>query len=505
MKIRQMTTCHICRARKLACDGKVPACTQCALSGRTCPGYQHDLIFRPPVVAGLQQTTARVVKRRRNSSFTGFEAQRHPSRGSTNLAKRSAETADAEQQPYRKLITVFSPPSWPLLDIISLVIQNFSPLGVYERMGLVSADSGVSSQRICGAWVEALPELSRDERAERFLSPSIKTLAVSMLSRGHDGRAPISDALATRALAVSSLRYGLQGRVGSSSNIFAAAVMCLFLSELILPTSKASATIHAQGIRALLQLQSPESYSSGVGHQLFVGVRPVLFIQSLLSRQNTFLAEEGWLMAPFSISGATPLQDLFSEVVTLPSTLGMIEELKEMPKAQADTLALTAFEKLSQSLNGLVRMSEAIKDGDQDLYQFILCPIEEDTDIHFPSLTVANLFTHIWAFHIVCARHITQLTCFFPSIRGQLDPRLERLISTEIVIHLSSLILRSMKFLTLEKFKLFGAASTTLPLHVAHEVLVDEGRDNEELSSLYQRVLRMYCLKGYQYMVEQVP
>lgn len=257
MKIRQLTTCQTCRTRKLAvgpsntktnltrlvkwdrianvhivkCDGVTPTCSQCLLSGRTCPGYQHDLIFRPPIIAGQQPVVARASKRKRAAPLTNLQIERVPYHRQTGVEHRSTDTTNTELHPYRQPSTVPSPLSWPLLDIVSLVVQNFSPPEVLDGSYLVTGGSGISTPRVCGAWVQALPELARGGRAETFLSPSIKTLAVSMLSRAPDGRAPVSDALAAHAFALASLRSGLQGKVGSSSNMFAAAVMCLFLSE----------------------------------------------------------------------------------------------------------------------------------------------------------------------------------------------------------------------------------------------------------------------------------
>ncbi|KAG7152172.1 hypothetical protein HYQ46_011998 [Verticillium longisporum] len=94
--------------------------------------------------------------------------------------------------------------------------------------------------------------------------------------------------------------------------------MCLFLSEVVLPTSNSSAPIHASGIGDLLQLHDPDFYSSGISHQLFVGFRPVMFIHVFMSRQKSFLAEAQWLHAPFSKSGIAPLQNLFSEMINMP-------------------------------------------------------------------------------------------------------------------------------------------------------------------------------------------
>lgn len=223
----------------------------------------------------------------------------------------------------------------------------------------------------------------------------------------------------------------------------------------------------------------------------------------MLSRQNLFLAEERWLTAPFSISSPAPIQELFSKLITLPATLEALDNLQTLPAAQADAAASIAVGKLENSLYELVNMGEALKNDDQVLFPEHLT--ENYTAILFPSLSAANLFIHIWAFHIVCARHISQLAASFPFVRGQVKACLEKLISAETVIQLSCLILRSLEFLTLDTFKLSGAASTTLPLHVIGDVLKDQGRDCKELLYWHRRVLQMYSSRGYQYLIEHVP
>jgi hypothetical protein len=109
------------------------------------------------------------------------------------------------------------------------VVQNFSPISVWDQN--YSRDS---PQRICGAWVETLPELARQTEADFFLAPAVRTLAVAILARGLNGRAPLSDALKAHTAALSALRTGLAADMTSCSNLFAAATMCLYLSEVCL-------------------------------------------------------------------------------------------------------------------------------------------------------------------------------------------------------------------------------------------------------------------------------
>lgn len=85
--------------------------------------------------------------------------------------------------------------------------------------------------RVCGAWIELLPLLSMTPRYEMTLSSSVKALGVSILSRGRNGIAPISDALAAHCSALNSLHDSLHNIDTSNSDALAVAIMCLMISE----------------------------------------------------------------------------------------------------------------------------------------------------------------------------------------------------------------------------------------------------------------------------------
>lgn len=64
------------------------------------------------------------------------------------------------------------------------------------------------------------------------LSSSVKALAVSILSRGRNGIAPISDALTAHCSALHSLHDSLHHIAHTAdSDVLAVAIMCLMISE----------------------------------------------------------------------------------------------------------------------------------------------------------------------------------------------------------------------------------------------------------------------------------
>lgn len=119
------------------------------------------------------------------------------------------------------------PLSWPLSDIVSLCAQNFIPA---NELSLSSSELANSQSRICGAWIEVLPTLV-NKREDYILHSAIRAFGTSILASGSDGRATVSEALEAQCEALHFLRGRISQANTSSFNELAAAIMCLFLSE----------------------------------------------------------------------------------------------------------------------------------------------------------------------------------------------------------------------------------------------------------------------------------
>ncbi|KAH7276133.1 hypothetical protein B0J15DRAFT_531564 [Fusarium solani] len=491
MKIRKTTTCHTCRARKLACDGKRPSCSQCLFSSKKCAGYDHDLIFRPPVVSNSYP--ARATKSKRQRRRVSVDSQKAQSVVSKQV------TLPANEFPLTRSL------SWPLLDIISLVVQNFSPVGKAPQF--VPSQASIFSHRICGGWVEMLPELARGSKADQCLSPAIKTLAVSILARGSQGRAPMSDALAAHTTALESLNSGLDGWATSAPNIVAASIMCLFLSEMIMPTGPTSAIVHAKGIEDLMKLQKPCFYASGISHHLFVGFRPVLtqVLQAFFSRRKHFLSDPAWTSIPFEFYIPSPLQSLFTEVFPLAEILGRIDHLSDTPADQAVASAQEIVEELLDILEKVVCRDETVREETTAHRWLPIFPVQEDLPIQFPDIIAGNFFTHLWAFQVICAHNIIKLMSRFPCLSTSTKMRsLDNLLDVKMINQLALWTFRSIEFLLKEEFKLFGAASISLPLKTACDVLKTFGADDPEMVFWFCRVSRFIKETGYYFLIQML-
>ncbi|KAL6702209.1 N-terminal fungal transcription regulatory domain-containing protein [Trichoderma pleuroticola] len=503
MKVRKLTVCHTCRARKLGCDGKRPSCSQCAGTKIKCGGYQYDLVFIPSQLSIGPSTKSKA----RKDGKVGKKRGDCPSLR-TSTSTDSSDEVFQEAKPIVKHDAAPVRPSlaWPFQDIISLVVQNFSPTVLSSNSAFMNWDVDIYP-RVCGAWIELLPVLSMTRRYEMALSSSVKALAVSILSRGRNGIAPISDALTAHCSALHSLHDSLHHIAHTAdSDVLAVAIMCLMISELILPTAISSSAAHAAGLSDLIQLHSPEAYSSGPSHRIFIGLRPAMIIHSIRNKQPTFLASYEWRTIPFQHVKANSFHALMTEATAIPSILVDIDQLKYgSPNANSPH---AVFEALKALLDALVKWNVSFQSLTNKPSFRILGKGPEKAHVWFPDITTANSMTHYWTFWIMCIVYIRKLREDYPELRDE-----ELLISgespespiiTEVAIQMSTWIFQSIEYLVQDEMRLFGAISATLPTRIAYQFLRYNHFYDQELISWCERVIHGIRDRGYDYIAQYI-
>ncbi|RSL72171.1 hypothetical protein CEP53_001202 [Fusarium sp. AF-6] len=312
----------------------------------------------------------------------------------------------------------------------------------------------------------------------------------------------MSDALAAHAAALESLNSGIDGWAISAPNIVSASIMCLFLSEMIMPTGPTSAIVHAKGIEDLMKLQRPCFYASGVSHHLFVGFRPVLVIQAFFARRKHFLSDPAWTSIPFEFYIPSPLQSLFTEVLPLAAILGRIDDLRDAPNNQAIANVQEIVEELLDMLQYLAHKGKALKEETTAHRWLPIFPIQEDLPIQFPDIIAGNFFTHLWAFQMICAHNILSLISKYPCLSTATEMKgIDDLLHVKMINQLALLSFRSIEFLLKEEFKLFGAASIILPLKTACDVFKAFGANDPEMGLWFSRVSRFIKETGYYFLM----
>ncbi|KAI9164208.1 hypothetical protein HJFPF1_05848 [Paramyrothecium foliicola] len=464
-------------SRSSQCDGKTPACSQCTQSLRTCGGYESSLIFRDPIVGAHQGPSKEALPERPRLS----SAPSNPPRLSPNQYNNS----------------ISQPLSWPTESIISLVVQNLTPDEFLAHSVHTFVAPNHALPRVCGAWVEVLPELFRTPKHEGLVSACVRSLAISVISGGSQGRAPMSDAMQAHANALALLQNALKGPSNPFCNHLMASMMCLFLSEVLLPSIDNAAIIHAKGIGDLMELQGPSFFSEGLAFRMFAGIRPVLILHSFLSRQNAFVATGDWNTKPFRNKRIPPLQQLFSEVATLPSILNEVKRLKDAPRTENETTARQHVQTIMRMFHSISDLGDVVSAAGYGQYWFWNLMRSPTEGLEFSNLSAANFFTHLWTFHILCAICLTTLISTFPHLESEIDPALMIHMSEVSVSKLAVLVLRGINFHLRKEYKVFGAASASFPFIVVCDVMRTAANEKDELLLWHNMITARAAAMGY--------
>ncbi|CAG8306723.1 unnamed protein product [Penicillium nalgiovense] len=463
MKVKQKSVCQNCRNRKLGCDGKHPECSQCVLSGHKCDGYRTDwkFISHTPMISSTPEQHNQAALVRKESQETLLRAD-----------QQDSPTGPIPLQVYLNPLNV--------CNLAELITKSYVPQGE----GIIqTCNSDYMEPRICGSWVEVLSSLPCLTTTSLVLPRAVAALGASLLSQSSESNMTRSQ---TYDMAIHTLRqsFGLNPRSLSTEQILA--IMCLTLVELMIPDSVTALASHTQAVGMLLHAHGPHMCSLGLLHKLFVGFRPLLAIRS---RQPTFLASQPWIGTPFSHFRPSLMQSLLNEVVILPALLHQSDSvLGSLAQGHSSDI-----NKIPRSfINVLIRLDEweaVLQKGDQPCYWrcgYVSPAVESTTsdDTHlplfwYPNITMANSFTHLWAFRIICLSELRRYIAHFPGRDQQPISTGHPFMNYDNIqaqmITFAKSISLSMVYLLQEEMRLFGPASTIFPLQMAYKIYKSHG------------------------------
>lgn len=204
------------------------------------------------------------------------------------------------------------------------------------------------------------------------------------------------------------------------------------------------------------------------------------------------------------------MHTLFNQVAIVPTYLHQIDKMSENP-GQTDPSAITMlFSSLTNILVGLENWEISLQhQTDNPCYWPRVTDSQskegttqtQDTALWFPSVTMANVFTHIWTFRIICMTELEKLALLFPwlILRGMSLTNQCHLHHVQShTLALSNQICSSMEYLMQDEMKLFGPASTFSPLQtVYHKFKADESQQMNIIARC-QAIVSQLVDKGLQ-------
>ncbi|KAF7118791.1 hypothetical protein CNMCM5793_008416 [Aspergillus hiratsukae] len=505
MKVKQKSVCGNCRKRKLGCDGKHPECSQCTLTGRKCPGYPQEWTF---VQQNIPATEAsHQIQIPANGATGGSRQESVKIKGSPSLhISRDANAQHGVTTVKIPDVTSASPD-----ELAFIVLEHYIPR---DELPFLSYDSNVNRcSRICGSWVEVLPRLANTSSQDSVFFVSMKALAFAIAAYKDPQRVSTLDATRVYSAAICALRRQLAAKSQPFDAELAASIMCLSLAEGMFPGSVEGMSAHIKGVGQLMKAHGPNHYQAGLLHKLFVGFRPLLVIEAFRCRQPTFLAEKQWTSIPFAFSNTSLMQDFLSGVANIPNYLHAVDQLMVNPDdASPEYITEVCFglvewisrlEEWEQTLEREEGGPYDISSGKEHAAEAINPGITGHT-LWYPSVTAANVSTHLWAIRIVCLKEIDKLNATF-------GRTVEACLPTEFcnveyrqnqVLTLSKRICHSMEYLLQDDLQFFGPASTVFPLKVVYDCFREMALENEAVAGatielLEARLQRLtYLLTG---------
>ncbi|KAG8352488.1 hypothetical protein FVEN_g9564 [Fusarium venenatum] len=436
MKLRRKNVCQTCREHKIGCDGNRPSCSQCRHTGRVCTGYPPDFEFISTNGQGRQR-----------ANDTGTRAN------DSLMANRASNQENC-------LTRTIAP---AIQDAANLIIRSYVPENEIPWLNQIQD----TQPRICGGWVATLPELLVVSGSDELLPAAVKTLALAIASKRSQLRVISPTLWQSYGSTVKLLQQSLSRCGGSCNNEHLAAMMCLTLTELVGGSNKKGDwMVHIDGISTIIQHLGPEFFARGIPHKLFIGFRPLLVLKAIISRTPSFLTNERWIIGPFQDIPASPMQQLLTEAVAIPSVLKRIDLLHTYPAAMANSGGKVLQDALRTILQRLCSWEDRYESkftGPLYWPHAVGISRPEDICLWFNDVTVANALTHYWAFTAICLVYIQKLEL------ANKTHVLNDAVRQQYVRPLT-LICRSIPFLLQESLNLYGSSSVAFLISTVLEI-----------------------------------
>ncbi|ORY18200.1 hypothetical protein BCR34DRAFT_504920 [Clohesyomyces aquaticus] len=462
MKVKKSSVCHTCRVHKIGCDGRQPACSQCTHIGRSCGGYQLDIVVAPyiPKVGAKKAASLKAPSSTRRTS---------------SILETSLTVQEKPQIPEYQIPSPIG--STTSEQFTAVILSQFVP----ENQLNLSCP-GNSSNQVCGSWVGVLPGLVSLSRSEELISLATRAFGAAILDQGREGK---HKSYRSREAYTATLRH-LKSAFASYRDTFrlelGAVIACLAMVELMLPTSDEAFQAHFRGLGALINLYCPELFSSNQFHAIFVGCRPVLFFEALNSRKSTFLAEERWLQKPFQHHAPSDMQALITHVAILPAILERTDLSRTLPDDAATSGTSRLALALRKVLKSLGQWEERLRNNIAWHTDGSCCHPVSGEHAWFPNLMNATVCIHVWAFKIICFTELETLNAFRLKVDGKQKYGMSgaNKKNQESAMNLANKICQSMGYLLQDEMKLYGPLSAVFPLKTAYAVLSKAGEGNED-------------------------
>ncbi|KAM6487459.1 hypothetical protein HDV62DRAFT_349952 [Trichoderma sp. SZMC 28011] len=469
-EFRKAKRCSTCAVRRIACDQKTPACSQCLLTGRSCGGYHRQTIFVEGDV-GLRKSRRKAKDIPRSpSSLKGSEKKcrtrrRQAAGPAIKFQVAQANETFSTEQDY----------------LISVIIENFTPAQERSLVRTVDGTAACLDSRVCGSWVTLLPEIA----ARSLVHPDVLQFAIKSLGYSILRKTPQALEAYGETLCLLKSSLAMAGEVSHEEIL--AIILCLTLAEVLLGTEHNGWSAHTRGVCKLVQEKGPGAFKTGVLHQLFAGFRIFMLLGAIQQRKESFLDEPAWKTEPFSSESKSLMQSLLDEISGLPSLLQRLDVISSSSQEHQKEEIVALYKDFDSQLLRLENWEANLKTSTNSrvLWWPVSSPPDHETPFpisyEFANILVANTMSHYWSFLLVIQISISTLLTLSKEKGVDVACLLKQraTISPDNRVALAKDICQSMRYHLQPEMGLYGPAATLYPINVALQIFREENKMRE--------------------------
>ena len=196
---------------------------------------------------------------------------------------------------------------------------------------------------------------------------------------------------------------------------------------------------------------------------------------------------------------------LIGDAAVLPSILEEIDGLQHLTSDTAMQNAYKIRTTLSEVLvrlsrwDGQFRIEEKLNHRSLQHADVKDCRQDEIPDFWFSSMLAANVYTHMWAFQIICCTELAKLSLFLRNDHGCRTSGVGE-VGKEHNTRISALatrICQCMEYLLRDETRLYGPAAALFTLTTAYGVLIGDMEGNKEQIKRCRRFFDRIRDRGY--------
>ncbi|PNS21705.1 hypothetical protein CAC42_1559 [Sphaceloma murrayae] len=250
--------CHLCRKRRIKCDGGRPNCQRCIIYKAKCPGYRSESDYKFVNENGATENKTLAIRKRAGSTRpTTTTTKSSPSSSITSSTSRSSKNSQSPQwiarRPQSDPNIISSTPAWEDWSINSFVHDWTIP----------DAADGNSV-----GFLDFLPSLYLRTKPELDFSLALKAASFASFANQHNSPEMMAKARASYGKALTALNSSLRNYEAALRDTTIASIVLLQIFEHITCEDSLSIGNHDAGLRMLFAMRGNKQLESSQGRSI---------------------------------------------------------------------------------------------------------------------------------------------------------------------------------------------------------------------------------------------